>query len=172
MNTSTLNERRTSHDLRPSQTAMKLLLALLILVSVNVYAEEECIFDENAYIASITEYAAEHRNSKLGDDGKILSVKRDSEEIVVRGGGCAHLGVMIESKSSQQYTEKQFLQKVLTLSVEFGSWLINTDQLADSIENGSYRLIQGVYFIEVDAMTVFEASHNNRGTINIDFYIN
>lgn len=151
---------------------MRLLLILLTLFAANAYAEEECIFDENAYITFIKEYAAEHKDSTIKVDGRTLAVKRDGEEIIVQGGGCNHLGVMIESRRNQRYTEKQFLQKVLSLSAEFGSWLINTDQLADSIENGNYQIIQGVYFIEVDAMTVFEASYDNKGTINIDFYIN
>ena len=92
--------------------------------------------------------------------------------IIVKGGGCNHLGVTIELITTQKFTEKQFLKKTLDLSIEFGSWLINIEALKGSIEKGHYNKIHGTYVIEVDAMTVFDASYNNQGAINIDFYIN
>ena len=151
---------------------MKLLPFLLFFISVSAYAEEECIFDETAYIEFINKYSAENMNSKIESDGKTLIVKRNNEEILVKGGGCIHLGVTIELRTKQAYTEEQFLQKTLDLSIEFGDWLINTKSLKGSIEKGKYHKIDATYFIEVDAMTVFNASHDNQGKINVDFYIN
>ena len=151
---------------------MKLLPILLIFVFVYSYAEENCIFDETAYIEFIKKYSKENRNSKIESDGKTLIVNRNSEEILVKGGGCIHLGVAIELRTKQAYTEEQFLQKTLDLSAEFGNWLINTKALKGSIEKGNYQKIDGTYFIEVDAMTVFNASYDNQGNINIGFYIN
>ena len=151
---------------------MKLLPILLIFISTSVYAEEKCVFDENAYISFINQYAKEHKNSKIEADGKTLVVKKDNEEITVKGGGCVHLGEGIEVSSKQELTEKEFLQKTLKLSTEFGDWLINTKKLKDSVDNGKYQKIDGTYFIEVDAMTVFSASYDNQGKINVDFYIN
>jgi hypothetical protein len=151
---------------------MKLPLILLIFVSIHAYAEEDCIFDETAYVKFINKYTAEHRNSTIDTDGKTLTIKRKDEDIVVKGGGCVHLGVAIELTTRQAYTEKQFLQKVLGLSNEFGNWLINTSALKKAINKGKYTIIDGEYFVEVDAMTVFSASHDNKGKINVDFYIN
>ena len=151
---------------------MKLLPILLIFISASVYAGEDCIFDETAYIDFIKKYSTENRNSRIEPDGKTLIVNRNNEDILVEGGGCVHLGVAIELKTKQTYTEEQFLQKILDLSIEFGSWLINTSALADSIEKGDYQIIDGIYFIKVDAMTAFDASYDNQGTINVDFYIN
>ena len=151
---------------------MKLLPFLLFFISVSAYAEEECIFDETAYIEFINKYSAENMNSKIESDGKTLIVKRNNEEILVKGGGCIHLGVTIELRTKQAYTEEQFLQKTLDLSIEFGDWLINTKSLKGSIEKGKYHKIDATYFIEVDAMTVFNASHDNQGKINVDIYIN
>jgi len=151
---------------------VKLLPILLIFISVSVYAEEDCIFDETAYIKFINKYITENRNSKIESDGKTLIVNRNNEEIIVKGGGCIHLGVAIELRTKQTYTEEQFLQRIQDLSVEFGDWLINTKALKGSIEKGKYRKIDGTYFIEVDAMTVFNASYDNQGTVNVDFYIN
>jgi hypothetical protein len=151
---------------------MKLLPILLIFVFVSAYAKEDCIFDETSYIEFINKYSTENRDSKIDPDGKTLLVNRGNEEIIVKGGGCVHLGVAIELKTKQAYTEKQFLQKTLDLAVEFGNWLINTKALKSSIEKGEYQKIDGTYYINVDAMTVFNASYDNLGKINVDFYIN
>ena len=151
---------------------MKLLPIFVIFISVPAYAEEGCIFDETAYIEFINKYSTENRNSKIDSDGRTLIVNRNNEEIIVKGGGCIHLGMAIELKSKHEYTEKQFLQKTLDLAVEFGKWLINTQALKNSVNKGKYQKIDGTYFIEIDAMTVFNASYDNQGKINVDFYIN
>ena len=154
------------------QSTLTLLVLSLIIMSVSAFAEEECVFDESVYIEFINKYSRENRNAKIDADGKTLLVNRDNEEIVVKGGGCVHLGVAIELRTSQAYTEQDFLKKALDLAVEFGDWLINTNALADSIEKGKYEIIDGIYFIEINAMTVFEASYDNKGKIIVDFYIN
>ena len=151
---------------------MKLLTIFIIFISLYAYAEEDCIFDESAYLKFINKYSAENRNSKIESDGKTLTVIRKNEKIVVKGGGCIHLGMAIDMKAKNKYTEKQFLQKTLSLANEFGSWLINTSALEDSIEKGKYHKIEGTYFIEVDAMTLFSAFYDDQGNINVDFYIN
>jgi hypothetical protein len=154
------------------RSTLTLLVLSLIVVSVSALAEEDCVFDETAYIKFINKYSTENRNAKIDADGKTLIVNRDYEEIIVKGGGCTHLGVAIELRTTQAYTEKEFLKKTLDLAVEFGGWLINTNALEDSIEKGKYEIIDVTYYIEVDAMTVFSASYDNKGKINVDFYIN
>lgn len=151
---------------------MKLLPILLIFISTFVCAEDDCIFDETAYIEFINKYSSNNRNAKIASDGKTLIINRNNEEILVKGGGCIHLGVAIELRTKKAYTEEQFLQKTLDLTIEYGDWLINTKELKDAIENGEYHNIDGTYYIEVDAMTVFNASYDNQGKINVDFYIN
>ena len=151
---------------------MKLLLILTIFASFSANAEEECIFNESSYIEFIKKYVSENKNTKIENDNRTLRVERNNEEIVVKGGGCVHLGVAIDLKTQQIFTEEQFLHKVLKLSNEFGGWLINTNSLESSIKNKKYQIIDGVYFIEVDAMTVFSASYNSKGEIIVDFYIN
>ena len=154
------------------QSTLTLLVLSLIIGSVSAFAEEECVFDESVYIEFINKYSRENRNAKIDADGKTLLVNRDNEEIVVKGGGCVHLGVAIELRTLQAYTEQDFLKKTLDLAVEFGDWLINTNALADSIEKGKYEIIDGAYIIEVNTMTVFEASYDNKEKIIVDFYIN
>jgi len=151
---------------------MKLLPVLLIVLSVALWAEEDCIFDEAAYTEFVKRYKADNRDSKIGSDDRTLIINRGNEEITVKGGGCNHLGVAIDLRSRQSYTEEQFLQKVLDLSIEFGSWLINTEALKESIAKGKYQNIDGTYYIDVDAMTVFDASYDDQGNIDVDFYIN
>ena len=154
------------------QSTLTLFVLSLMIVSVSAFAEEDCIFDEAAYIKFINKYSSEYRNAKIDTDGKTLLVNRDNEEIVVKGGGCVHLGVAIELRTSQAFTEKEFLKKTLDLAIEFGSWLININALKNSIEKDKYEKIDGIYYIEVDAMTVFDASYDDKGKINVDFYIN
>ena len=151
---------------------MKFLPTLLIVISVSVNAEEACIFDETTYLEFINEYSTHNRNSKIRSDGRTLIVNRNDEEISVKGGGCFHLGVSVELSTKRRFTEEQFLQTTLDLSIEFGKWLINTKALESAIEKGTYRKVDGTYFIEVDAMTVFTASYDNQGKLKIDSYIN
>jgi hypothetical protein len=152
--------------------AIKLVLILLTLSSSSVVAEEECIFDETAYINFINEYKSKNKNAIIDPKEKTLKIKRDGETILVNGGGCVHLGMTIKLQSKKIFSEKEFLQKTLGLSTELGKWLINTKALKESIEKGQYQKIDDVYFIKVDAMTTFEAFFNNQGEINISFYIN
>lgn len=151
---------------------MKFLPIIMIFVSFSANAEEVCVFDESSYIKFINKYKSSSKNTKIENDNRTLRVERNNEVIMVKGGGCTHLGVSIELKTKQVFTAKQFLHKVLELSNEFGSWLINTNSLENSIKNGKYQIIDSVYFIEVDAMTVFSASSNGKGVISIDSYIN
>ncbi|MDX1335905.1 MAG: hypothetical protein R3312_08980 [Gammaproteobacteria bacterium] len=148
------------------------MTAFLFHFPASLYADEECTFNENAYFNFINAYSAENPNAKIESDGRTLIVKRDNEVIEVGGGGCHHLGVAIDVKTDQTYSEKEFLQKTLDLAIEFGDWLINTGKLRESIEKGNYQVISGIYFIEVDIMTVFEAVYDKKGTIEIGFYIN
>ncbi|MEJ2141665.1 MAG: hypothetical protein P8Y24_04810 [Gammaproteobacteria bacterium] len=111
-------------------------------------------------------------HAKIEPDGKTLIVNRNNEKIIIKGGGCVHLGMAIELRTKQAYTEAQFLQKTLDLSMEFGNWLINTRALKNSIEKGKYQKINDIYFIDINAMTVFSATNDNQGEINVDFYIN
>jgi hypothetical protein len=151
---------------------MRFLLIFVIFISFNANAEEECVFNESAYVEFINKYASENKNSKIENDRRTLKVERNNEQIVVKGGGCVHLGVSINLKTRQAYTEEQFMRKILLLSKEFGSWLINVNSLENSIKNGMYQIIDDVYFIKVDAMTVFSASYNSKGEVNVEFYIN
>ena len=151
---------------------MKLLSILIIFISVTAYAGEDCVFDETAYTKFITKYNSENSNSNIEPDGRTLLVNRDGEKIIVKGGGCDHLGVAIELKTKRAFTEEQFLQKTLGLAVEFGNWLINAEALKYSIKKRKYKIINGTYYINIDALTVFSASYDDQGNINIDFYIN
>ncbi len=83
-----------------------------------------------------------------------------------------HLGISIDLKSSNTYTEEEFLEKTLMLTREFGGWLINEGVLEDSIKNRKFQIIDDVYYVEVDVMTVFSASYTSNGDVNIEFYIN
>ena len=150
---------------------MKLLVVGLFVLSFSAHAEE-CIFNENAFFEFRNEYVRANNNASTSEDGRFLLVSRGSETIQIIGGGCNHLGVSIQSKGNTLYSEKQFLQKVQNLAEEFGEWLINIDELKNSIKQGRWEKHEGHYFIEVDVMTVFSAYSNNQGDVSVDFYIN
>jgi len=152
--------------------AVILLTAFVLLCSTSIYAQEDCVFDDNAYIKFINSYSLENTNSEIMADGRTLIVTRNNDVINVEGGGCDHLGVGIQLKTNQTFTEEEFLRKTLALAIEFGDWLINTDKLKKSIKRDDFQIIDGIYYFEVDAMTVFDASYGNQGKINVDFYIN
>jgi Fe-S cluster assembly iron-binding protein IscA len=153
---------------------MRLLFVLLffIVTSANAQEEMECTFNEKTYFDFINEYREQNKNASIEPDGRTLIVKRNNEVIKVEGGGCHHLGVAIDMETTQTYTEEQFLQKTLDLAIEFGDWLINTDKLRNSIDKGDFQIIDGVYYIQVDIMTVFDATYDGQGNINVGFYIN
>ena len=153
-------------------TTLKLFPFLFIIFSTPVVAEEECIFNESAYINFINNYASNNKNAIIDPKEKTIKINRDDESILINGGGCVHLGMTIKLRSNKVLSEKEFLEKTLSLSTEFGDWLINTRALKNSINNGSYQKIDNIYFIKVDAMTIFEAFFNNKGEITISFYIN
>ena len=149
---------------------LKLLPLLFTFLSTSILAENDCVFDESAYLNFIKKYQANHKNVIIKKDNTLL-INRDNEEITVAGGGCDHLGMTIKIRSQHNYSEKEFLSKTLTLTKEVGHWLINTVALENAINNRLYEKIDNTYFFQVDAMTVFEASFNHN-EINILFYIN
>ena len=149
---------------------LKLFFLLLIFISTSSLAEEECVFDETAYLNFIKKYQAEHKNVVINKDNTLF-INRDNEEIIVEGGGCVHMGMTIQIHSQRVFSEKTFLAKTLALSKELGCWLINTAALENAINKKLYKKTENNYFIRVDAMTVFEASFE-KNEINILFYIN
>ena len=152
--------------------AVNLLTAFVFLCSVSLYAQEDCVFDENAYFKFINAYSSENTNSEILADGRTLIVKRNNDVIKVEGGGCDHLGVAIELRTDRMYSEQHFLQETISLTIEFGDWLINARKLKESIESRDFQVIDGIYYFQIDAITVFDASYDNQGKINVDFYIN
>ena len=150
---------------------MKPLCILLIFTSTFVVAEEDCVFDKNAYINFIKSYKDTHKNSKIESDGKTLIVKNGAEKVTVEGGGCNHLGASIKLKSSTKYDENTFFQEVLNLSKEYAAWLIDIETLKSSIENMNWKKIDSSYYFHLDDITVFEATYDNEGNVIINFYI-
>jgi len=151
---------------------MKNLLVLLFTVSISAHAVEDCVFEENAFFKFRDEYVRQNKNAHVDAVREVLVVKKDNERIEVSGGGCVHLGALIRSRSDEKYTEVLFFRKVLELTQEFGAWLVNTDALAQSIELGKWQILDGEYYIQIDAMTVFAASFDEHGTVNVSLYIN
>jgi hypothetical protein len=150
---------------------MKLLSLITILFISNFTNAEECIFDETSYQKFIMEYAATHQSAKLQDDNSLF-IQGHNETILVTGGGCDHLGGSIVVTGNTKFNQSEFFDKLLALSEEYASWLINSSQLQSAIKDKHWNLDDGFYRINLDEMTVFEALQDDDGKIEISFYIN
>lgn len=144
---------------------------LLLLLSSSAYSQE-CIFDEASYKDFIGNYATTHKNSKVLDDGITLVVSKNDQQLVITGGGCDHLGGKISVKSHLKLNEAQFLKKITALSEEYATWLIDIKQLKSALRKKSWEKLDNIYRVNLNEMTVFEASQDSNGTIDINFYIN
>lgn len=149
---------------------MKVLMVLLVFIS-SFASSEECVFDEAAYINFIHGYISSNKNAKLLEDRKSMIIQNGHEEIKVSGGGCDHLGASITVKTTVKMNEQQFLEKVLLLSEEFGSWLLDMDEVKSAIDKKSWDKVEGTYYMNLNEMTAFDAGQDD-GKIIINFYIN
>lgn len=150
---------------------ISLFSACLFLIPYFSYAEE-CIFDETVYINFIKQYAKEHKDAHVLEDGKTLIVKKASEDIQVTGGGCDHLGISIEVKTYDQLNEKQLFEKLVLLSKEYAHWLLDEEELKSALDNNNWNKDDDIYRISLNEMTSFEASYSTDGKISINAYIN
>lgn len=150
---------------------MKKITLLLILFSSFSLANEECIFNPEAFNSFKDKYLTSNSNAIFDQKKQQLLVNKNGDRIIVNGGGCIHLGVSIEAHTNNNLTEEQFIEKILALSNEFGSWLINIKELQKSLTEKKWTRHEKIYFIQVDDMTAFEAFYD-RGKINVNFYIN
>lgn len=142
----------------------------VLLLSPFAYADE-CIFDETAYTKFIESYVTKNRNAKLAEDNTLIVTNAD-EQLVIRGGGCEHLGGNIEVKSNKKLTESELLNKVTLLAETYASWLIDIDELKSAIKNKSWDQTGNLYRFVFNEITVFEIFQEDEGNIDISFYIN
>jgi hypothetical protein len=143
---------------------------LVLLLSPFAYADE-CIFDETAYIDFIEGYVAKNKNAKLVEENTLI-VDNADEQLVIKGGGCEHLGGNIELKSNQKLSEAELLSKVTLLAETYASWLIDINELKSAIKNKSWDQTGSFYRFVFNEITVLEIFQEEEGNIDISFYIN
>jgi hypothetical protein len=161
-------------DVRDAILVVKAILFVAILVqSISLRAQDdECVFDRAAQIEHLNRYVAHHKDSKLIDPEKGIKISRKNEVIYFNRGGCMDFGVSIESISSIQYTEEQFLQKVLILVDEFGKEIVSIDELRSAFGEKKWEKVDGVYSISMENLASFEMQYDNNGRVYVGFYMN
>jgi hypothetical protein len=158
----------------PRIMLMKSIFFLLLLVQ-SVFAaaiDNECVFDQSAQIEYLKQYVAQHQDAKLTDPEKGIKITRENEVIHFNRGGCMDFGVSIESISSIQYTEEQFLQKVLMLVDEFGKELVSIDALKSAFDDEKWEQVDGVYSVSMENLASFEMQYDKDGRVYVGFYMN
>ncbi len=112
-------------------------------------------------------------DSEKGNDESGILINRNGEVIHFNRGGCVHFGISIESISSKKYTEEEFHQKVISLVSEFGSELVNVEELKTSIFNKNWYYEEGYYFVKIETVdNHFEMGHDGQGKVYASFYNN
>lgn len=134
--------------------------------------EQPCVFNPQAFAEFRSQYLAQHPDAYLAADGQGFRVSAEHAEVEVSGGGCLHLGVSVREVATVVVDEADFLLRVARLAHEFTGWLINTEQLQQSIRQRRWQRHGGIYSFTMDEMTVFEAWYENDGSVSINAYIN
>jgi len=148
---------------------LKKLLLFIVLIPYFSIAEE-CIYDASAYTNFATKYASENLDATI-DREFVIEVLRDRELIKVSGGGCYHIGYSITLSSDSILSEQKFLDTVIELVAEFGSWVGYLNYVTEVISQKKWNIHNGNYFFNMDGMAVFIANYDAEG-IYIEFYLN
>ncbi|MDH3671537.1 MAG: hypothetical protein OES46_10280 [Gammaproteobacteria bacterium] len=160
---------------------MKTWLAIwMLLVSLPLLAEEECIFDQEAQKETHVELQKKYPGSRYIEEEYKLIIPKDGHQIILKRGGCAHFGITIElriARTEEYEDEDIFFSKVLELVTEYGQELIDPKKLARTIKERRWQEIKQeegtYYFLCSEAVTAFEVFRNHdreHTTIHASFY--
>ena len=151
---------------------MKRFAILLLILPLVSFANEECIFDEKSQNDFIEKYISTHTNTEKLKNNKGVRIIRNDESIEFSRGGCVHFGISIKSKSTHKYTESEFFNKVIALVNEFGTELININELKNALQYNKWKKYEGIYFVQIKNVASFEMEYDGNSEIYVGFYIN
>lgn len=147
-------------------------IALFIFMTMSsVTSANDCIFDEETFRSFVSSYAKAHGNATVFESGELVVVRKE-KKVFVTGGGCIHLGSKIRVTGLPLMAEPALLQEVQAIASEFSRWLVSPENLSKAIENRRWQRHEGVYFIQVEGLTTFEAWQKDNGDVLLSFYIN
>lgn len=160
---------------------MKTCLAIwMLLVSLPLLAEEECIFDQETQKEAYVELQKKYPGSRYIEEEYKLIIPKDGHQITLKRGGCVHFGITIElhlPRTEEYEDEDIFFSKILDLVTEYGQELIDPKKLARTIKERRWQEIKqekgAYYFLYSEAVTAFEVYRNHdreRTTIGASFY--
>ncbi|WP_196138642.1 hypothetical protein [Aliikangiella sp. G2MR2-5] len=151
---------------------MRYITLLIVLFSFYAIAEEECVFDEKSQEEFIGQYLNTSSNAEKIKGEKGVRILRGAETIEFHRGGCVHFGISIKSKIPRRYNEEEFFGKVITLVTEFGTELVNIQELKAALASRKWEKYEDMYFVQVESVSSFEMSKDSKGEANVNFYNN
>lgn len=144
------------------------LVIWMLLVSLPLLAEEECIFDQEAQKEAYVELQKKYPGSRYIEEEYKLIIPKDAHQITLKRGGCVHFGITIElriARTEDYENEDIFFSKVLELVTEYGQELIDPKALERTIKEKKWQEIKGeegtYYFLYSEAVTAFEVFRNH-----------
>ena len=160
---------------------MKIWLTIFILlVSIPLLADEECIYDQKEQKDAYVELQKKYPGSRYSEDEHKLIIPKDGHQITLRRGGCVHFGITIElhiPRTEEYDNEDIFFSKILDLVTEYGQELIDPKKLKRTIKDKKWYEIKekegAYYFLSYEKVTAFEVYRNHdkeNTTLGASFY--
>lgn len=148
-----------------------ILITILVLISTPLYAEDDCLFDQEEQTNEYIKLQKKYPDSKYIKKEYKLVIPRNGYELILRRGGCEHFGIRIElnlPKTNDFKTENVFFKKIVELIKEFGEELISPEELKQIIINKKWTDFSDkkgmYYFIEYTELTSFEVYQRHSDT--------
>ncbi|PPC77144.1 hypothetical protein C4K68_12080 [Pokkaliibacter plantistimulans] len=150
-----------------------LLFVFILLFPVVSYSDSYCSYDEGVYSEFVSALLAkDNGKASYNKSTRRVSVKDSLGEIEVVGDGCDHLGGTINATLKVAILREQdFLKLLLSLTEEYGSWLISTPELKEMIENKAWVKEFDEYVFVFSDFVVMRASFEKK-LIKVNFGIN
>lgn len=152
----------------------------MLLISIPLLAEEECIFDQNEQRQAYIKLQEKYSGSRYVEHERKLVIPKDGQQITLKRGGCVHFGMTIElrTRKTERYEkEGSFFAEILALVTEYGQEFIDPKKLEKTIENKKWLAVErnggALYFLYYETVTSFEVYRNHDGeqtTIGVSFY--
>ncbi len=158
------------------------IFTTIFLTLSNVYAQEDCVYDQKNQREYYQELCRKYKNCKYIESECKAIIQRDGELIELKRGGCHHFGVSVTLITSigKGYDEpKVLLNKALDLADEFWHDHVTAHDLRELIEKKKYQFGKtdtGYYYLfshKYVAELLAEYSFSNGShKIEISYYTN
>jgi hypothetical protein len=152
----------------------------MTISSFAVFAEEECIFDQNQQKLDYLELEKQYPGSKYIENEYKLIIPRENHQIHFRKGGCVHYGITIESIQpiTEKYkNENSLFLEVVSLIEEYGQGMVDSNKLKTLLNQKKWNNLSNddvmYYFVPYEGYTAFEIyqrDEDSQTIIGVSFY--